>query len=92
METQPIKKVKTNGKKRQHDDSEEELSNSEDESPYRIDLGAWRPRINKSDLAKVARAHLNALPPARENDVIIQFLYAVKTQGSLAHFSSVTNM
>jgi len=57
------------------------MSNSEDESPYRIDLGAWRPRINKTELAKVARAHFSNLPPARENDSIVQFLYAVKTQG-----------
>jgi Sin3 binding region of histone deacetylase complex subunit SAP30 len=86
MEPPPIKKQKPNhsqGKKRQHDDSDEELSNSEEESPYRIDLGAWRPRINKSDLAKVARTHFSTLPPARENDVIVQFLYAVKTQGLL---------
>ena len=80
-----MKKSKSNhshGKKRQHDDSDEDMSNSEDESPYRIDLGAWKPRINKSNLAKTARQHFNGLPPARENDVIVQFLYAVKTQGN----------
>ena len=83
--THPIKKSKTrhsHGKKRQHDDSDEDISNSEDESPYRIDLGAWRPRINRSELAKIARTHFSAQPPARENDVIVQFLYAVKTQGT----------
>jgi hypothetical protein len=84
-----VKKAKTvgggQGKKRGgggHEDSEDEMSNSEDESPYRIDLGAWRPRINKPELAKVARAHFSNLPPARENDTIVQFLYAVKTQGT----------
>src|SRR5208282_3835331 len=85
LETQPTKKQKSNhthGKKRQHDDSDEDVSNSEDESPYRIDLGAWRPRINKSELAKIARTHFSAQPPARENDVIVQFLYAIKTQGT----------
>ena len=71
------------GKKRgHHEESDEEMSNSEDESPYRIDLGAWRPRINKPELAKQARAHFSTLPPARENDTIVQFLYAVKTQGT----------
>jgi hypothetical protein len=82
----PAKKTKphqTNGKKRQHEDSEDELSNSEDDSPYRFDLGAWRPRINKPELAKLARSHFSSLPQARENDVIVQFLYAVKTQGTL---------
>jgi Sin3 binding region of histone deacetylase complex subunit SAP30 len=85
LEIQPVKKQKSNhthGKKRQHDESDEYLSNSEDESPYRIDLGAWKPRINKSDLAKIARQHFANLPPARENDVIVQFLYAIKTQGT----------
>jgi Sin3 binding region of histone deacetylase complex subunit SAP30 len=84
MEPPPVKKSKSSnlhGKKRQHDDSDGDLSNSDEESPYRIDLGAWRPRVNKSDLAKVARVHFNSLPPARENDVIVQFLYAIKTQG-----------
>ena len=83
--THPTKKSKTHhshGKKRQHDESDEYVSNSEDESPYRIDLGAWRPRINRSELAKIARTHFSAQPPARENDVIVQFLYAVKTQGT----------
>ena len=81
----PVKKAKMGrgqGKKRgHHEESDEEMSNSEDESPYRIDLGAWRPRINKPELAKMARAHFSNLPPARENDTIVQFLYAVKTQG-----------
>lgn len=87
----PAKKTKTagggaggQGKKRGgggHEESDEEMSNSEDESPYRIDLGAWRPRINKTELARIARAHFSNLPPARENDTIVQFLYAVKTQG-----------
>ena len=81
----PPVKAKTgvrHGKKRaRQEDSDEEMSNSEDESPYRIDLGAWRPRINKSELANSARAHFSNLPPARENDTIVQFLYAVKTQG-----------
>jgi Sin3 binding region of histone deacetylase complex subunit SAP30 len=71
----------TNGKKRQHDDSEDDVSNSEDDSPYRFDLGAWRPRINKPDLAKQARTHFSSLPQPREMDVIVQFLYSVKTQG-----------
>jgi Sin3 binding region of histone deacetylase complex subunit SAP30 len=76
------KNTGTSGKKRPHEGLEDEGSNSEDESPYRIDLGAWRPRVNKADLAKAARTHFNNLPPARENDVIVQFLYTVKTQGS----------
>lgn len=82
----PPQKSKTGrgvgGKKRPHEDSDDEVSNSEDDSPYRIDLGAWRPRINKSELAKAVRTHFNNLPPARENDVIVQFLYSIKTQGS----------
>jgi hypothetical protein len=85
MEPPPNKKPKqvhSQGKKRQHDESEDDLSNSEDDSPYRIDLGAWKPRINKSELAKTARAHFSSLPQARENDTIVQFLYAVKTQGT----------
>lgn len=84
MEPPPVKKAKTSnphGKKRRHGDSDGDLSNSDDENQYRIDLGAWRPRINKSDLAKVARAHFNSLPPVRENDAIVQFLYTIKTQG-----------
>lgn len=84
-EPAPPKKPKhnhTNGKKRQHDDSEDEFSNSEDDSPYRFDLGAWKPRVNRTELAKLARAHFTGLPQARENDVIVQFLYAVKTQGT----------
>jgi Sin3 binding region of histone deacetylase complex subunit SAP30 len=83
--THPPKRLKTNhsrGKKRHHDDSDDDVSNSEDESPYRIDLGAWRPRVNKSELAKIARTHFSAQPPVRENDVIVQFLYAIKTQGT----------
>lgn len=90
MEPPPQKKPKQNnsqGKKRADDDSEDDLSNSEDESPYRIDLGAWRPRINKSDLAKAARTHFSSLPQARENDTIVQFLYAIKTQGMRFHIS-----
>jgi hypothetical protein len=85
MEPPPQKKPKQNnsqGKKPPHDDSEDDLSNSEDENPYRIDLGAWRPRINKAELAKTARTHFGSLPQARENDTIVQFLYAVKMQGT----------
>ena len=78
----PKKKIHhSNAKKRSHEDSEEEASNSEDESPYRIDLGAWQPRINKSELAKAARTHFSTLPQARENDTIVHFLYATKMQG-----------
>jgi Sin3 binding region of histone deacetylase complex subunit SAP30 len=69
------------GKKRHREEDDDGLSNSDDDSPYRIDLGAWRPRISKPDIAKVARTHFNTLPQARENEVIVQFLYAVKTQG-----------
>jgi Sin3 binding region of histone deacetylase complex subunit SAP30 len=72
------------GKKRMHEDLDGEGSNSDEESVYRIDLGAWRPRVDKAELAKAARMHFNTLPPAREYDVIVQFLYAVKTQGSPA--------
>jgi hypothetical protein len=84
MEPPPTKKQKSSnshGKKRQHDDSEGDPSYSDEESPYRIDLGAWRPRVNKPDLAKIARTHFNAFTPPRENDIIVQFLYTVKTQG-----------
>lgn len=87
--TNPPKKSRTNhshGKKRPHNDSDEDVSNSDDDSPYRIDLGAWRPRVNKSELAKIARTHFSAQPPARENDVIVQFLYAIKTQGTPTPF------
>jgi hypothetical protein len=83
--TYPPKKSRVNhshGRKRRRDGSDEDFSNSEDESPYRIDLGAWRPRVNKSEMAKMTRTHFSALPPARENDVIVQFLYSIKTQGA----------
>ena len=85
MEPPPPKKSKTslsNGKKRQHDESDEDASNSDGENLYRIDLGAWRPRINKAELAKLARTHFNSLTTVRENDSIVQFLYAIKTQGA----------
>ena len=91
-----MKKTKTEsgvGKKRAHlDDSDEELSNSEDESPYRIDLGAWRPRINKPELVQIVRTHFGNLPPARENDTIVQFLYAVKTQGMFTYWRRFTRV
>lgn len=83
-----MKRQKTNnsqGKKRRHDDSDDE-SDTDEESPYRVDLGAWRPRVDKVDLAKTVRTHFSTLPPARENDTIVQFLYAVKTQGPFVHF------
>jgi hypothetical protein len=87
LDPPPTKKPRghNHGKKRHRDESEDELSNSDDDSPYRIDLGAWRPRINKPDLARIARAHFSNLPQARENESIVQFLYAVKTQG-IIHF------
>jgi hypothetical protein len=90
-EPAPVKKPRShnNGKKRQREDSEDEFS-SDDDSPYRIDLGAWRPRINKPEVARMARAHFSSLPQARENDVIVQFLYAVKTQGK--SFENVANV
>jgi Sin3 binding region of histone deacetylase complex subunit SAP30 len=84
-EAPPPKKSKSNNlqsKKRHHEESEDALSNSEDESPYRFDLGAWKPRVNKDKLAKLARAHFNNLPPARENDTIVQLLYVIKTHGT----------
>jgi len=71
------------GKKRHREEEEDGVSNSDDDSPYRIDLGAWRPRISKPDIAKIARTHFSSLPQARENEVIVQFLYAVKTQDKI---------
>jgi Sin3 binding region of histone deacetylase complex subunit SAP30 len=69
------------GKKRPREEEEEKRSDEEEESLYRIDLGAWRPRINKNELAGTARSHFNTMPHPRENETIVHFLYHVKTQG-----------
>jgi hypothetical protein len=90
-EANPPKKAKTfnsQGKKRHHEESEDRESGSEEESLYRIDLGAWRPRINKNELAATARSHFNNLPHLRENEAIVHFLYHVKMQGWMSAYSA----